>query len=114
MIVVSVKLVSAIHPSRDRELARMELANDGEASIENPNRGDYTVRTLRGRSAEQLNKRSTQRSGFVRNHARLAEHVWNLVAKALAELGYGGKTWNSTSTPLTEPTSSKSPAASET
>lgn len=87
MIVVSVRLVSAIDRSRDRELARLEITNDGEG--DNPNRGNYTVRSLRGRSKEQLDKRNTQRLGRVLNHARLAEHVWNLVAKALKALKYG-------------------------
>jgi hypothetical protein len=107
MIVVRVELHSAIN-GRVTELARMEIANDGQASVENPNRGDYAVRTLRGRSREQLDKRSTQRSGFVRNHARLAEHVWNLVAKALKALKYGEPECNSISTPPMVPTSSAS------
>lgn len=50
MIIVRVELDSAIHPSRDIELARMEIANDSP---------------------------------------REAEHVWNLVAKALTKMGYG-------------------------
>lgn len=88
MIIVKVELHSEINGSV-RELARMEIANDGDLSVDNINRGNYIVRALRGRSKESLDKRVAQRTGFVKNHARLAEHVWNLVAKALKVLKYG-------------------------
>lgn len=52
---------------------------------------DYTVETLRGRSSEELNKRVGQRRGRVIGHLAAREHVWNLVAKALAGVGYGKK-----------------------
>lgn len=85
MIVVSVQLVSAIHPSRSKELARMTICNvGGDADV-----GDYEAKTLRGRSKEALDRRITQRKGMVLRHPRLAVHVWHLVAKALKALNYG-------------------------
>jgi len=51
--------------------------------------GDYSAVSLRGRSKEQLDRRAVQRRAKVLGHPRKAEHVLNLVAKALHELGYG-------------------------
>ena len=55
---------------------------------------DYRARTYRGRSYAALHRAmvsgAAQREGRVLGHARLREHVWNLVAKALAGMGYGG------------------------
>lgn len=85
MIIVSVQLLSAI-TGKTTELARMEICNDGQHP--NPKRGNYTVRTLRGRDTATLNKRSTQREGSVADYPRLAVHVWNLVARALAAMRY--------------------------
>lgn len=91
MVIVKVELWSAVTEHRT-ELARMEIANDGVLSSKNVNRGDYEARTLKGRSTEQLNRRTTQRQGFVKNWPRLQLHVWNLVATALKEMGYGRQT----------------------
>ena len=85
MIVVSVQLDSAIHESRDKELARVLIANEGGTDT----LGDYACVSLRGRSKEQLDRRVVQRRGKVMNHPRQAEHVLNLVAKALIAMGYG-------------------------
>ena len=85
MIVVNVQLKSAIHRSRDRELARVLISNEGGTATF----GDYKCVSLRGRSTEQLDRRVVQRRGFVENHPRQAEHVLNLVAKALIKMGYG-------------------------
>lgn len=84
MIVVTVALKSAIHPSRDKELARMEIANIGGTDT----KGDYSVRTLRGRSQEDLDKRVVNRDGVVIGYPRLAIHVWHLVHDALKALHY--------------------------
>lgn len=91
MIVVKVELWSAINGQKT-ELARMVIDNIG-GTVQ---RSDYRVRTLRGRSEEALDRAllqmdgaGTQRTGKVVGHARLREHVWNLVAKGLANLGYG-------------------------
>ena len=85
MIVVSISLDSAIHESRDKELARILIANVGGTDT----LGDYKCVSLRGRGKEQLDRRVVQRRGLVENHPRKAEHVLNLVAKALINLGYG-------------------------
>lgn len=85
MIVVSVQLVSAISPTRSKELARMEICNEGG----DERRGDYGVRILRGRDSATLDRRIVLKTGRVRGHARLALHVWHLVAKALASVEYG-------------------------
>lgn len=91
MIVVRVELWSAIDGSVS-ELARMTIDNIGVSP--NQQLGTYRTRTLRGRSAEALHKamlaQTVQREGKVIDHPRLREHVWNLVAKALTGLGYGG------------------------
>lgn len=84
MIIVTVHLVSAVNGSV-QELARMEVCNEGGTV----NHGDYGVRTLRGRCTTALNKRITQRECKVLGHARLREHVWNLIAKSLHSMGYG-------------------------
>ena len=92
MIVIKVELWSAITGSK-QELARMVIDNVGG----DVNRGDYRTRTLRGRDEGALDRamRSTPmgstREGFVEGHPRLREHVWNLVAKALASMKYGEK-----------------------
>lgn len=86
MIVVNVHLDSAISPSRDKELARVLIANDGSGT---ETLGDYRCVSLRGRSKEQLDKRVVQRRGKVENFPREADHVLNLVAKALTAMGYG-------------------------
>lgn len=88
MIVVKVELWSAITGDK-QELARMEIANTGALSNLNANRGDYDCCTLRGRSTEQLDKRTAHRRGKVTNWPRLQLHVWNLVAKCLRQMDYG-------------------------
>lgn len=86
MLVVKVELWSAID-GRHTELARMHIANDGQS--DNANFSDYNVATLRGRDAAAFVVPVYQRKGRVLHHARLAQHVWNLVAKALTALEYG-------------------------
>lgn len=83
MIVVRVELHSAI-TGKATELARMHIANlGGDAQ-----RGNYDVRTLRGRDHAALDRTIVQRRGKVLGHARLALHVWHLVARALIAVGY--------------------------
>ncbi|NLS27960.1 hypothetical protein S2M10_29620 [Sphingomonas sp. S2M10] len=91
MIVVKVELWSAL-TGRRTELARMVIDNVGGTEQV----GDYRCRTLRGRSEDALDRAllrmdttGTQREGKVIGHARLREHVWNLVSKALSGMGYG-------------------------
>ena len=97
MIVVRVELWSAINGQKT-ELARMVIDNIG-GTVQ---KGDYRAVTLRGRSKEALDKallqhpRGAQREGRVMGHARLREHVWNLVGKALSGMGYGVPAANDT------------------
>jgi len=86
MIVVSVKLVSAIHSSRDRELARMEIFNVSEEPGEALQ--DYGVRTLRGRSTAELDKHVINRTGKVKSYPSAAIHIWHLVHDALRAINY--------------------------
>lgn len=91
MIVVRVELHSAI-TGEQTELARMVIDNiGGTQQIRN-----YRARTLRGRSREALDRAmrlmgagQVQREGRVLGHPSQREHVWNLVQKALSNMGYG-------------------------
>ncbi len=67
------------------ELARVLISNIGGSGT----LGDYSCQALRGRGKEQLDKRIVQRHSVVKGHSRKSEHVLNLVAKALIEMGYG-------------------------
>jgi hypothetical protein len=90
MLVIKVELHSAIS-GEVSEIARMVVDNIGGTT----NKGDYRVRTLRGRSRDSLEKAmlslpiGAQREARVLGHPRLREHVWNLVAKALFAMNYG-------------------------
>lgn len=85
MIVVTVALHSAIN-GRVSELGRMVISNDGTG--ENTH-GNYDVRLGRkGASLERVLDQP-QRRGRVERHARLAQSVWSLVAKALLAVGHG-------------------------
>lgn len=86
MIVVRVELHSAI-TGQVSELARMHICNIGGTAT----KGDYSCTTLRGRSKADLDRRTSQRTGFVRKYPRLAIHVWHLVARSLVVMGYAGK-----------------------
>jgi len=84
MIIIKVELWSAI-TGKTTELARMSIVNDGSGT----NRyGNYIGTVYRGRSKEQLDKKSIMRQKFMQNWPRLDFHVWNLVAKMLKEMGY--------------------------
>lgn len=96
MLVVRVELWSAIS-GRKTTLALMSIVNRGDSV--NPRRGDYDVTTFKGRDEATLAQAmldfhtkarlgASTRRGEVKNHARLGEHVWNLVAKALAAMSY--------------------------
>lgn len=89
MIVVRVELWSAITGERT-EIARAIIDNIGGTE----QLGDYRVRTLFGRSEQQLDKSQsarpmrTSREGRVYSHPRLREHVWSLVTSSLIATGY--------------------------
>jgi hypothetical protein len=93
MIVVRVELWSAITGKRS-EIARAVIHNVGGTNT----RGNYEFLSMRGRDAEALEanmravlkgKTKPVHQGGVNGHARLKEHVFNLVAKGLAAAGYG-------------------------
>ena len=88
MIVVRVELWSAV-TGDVTEIARMTIDNIGGTQQS----GDYRVRTMRGRSAEALQKAmlagTISREAQVLSHPRLRDHVWSLVAKALIAMRYG-------------------------
>ena len=84
MIVVRVELHSAI-TGHCTELARMLISNVGGTAT----KGDYKIETLRGRDKKALDLRNVMHTGEVKNHSRLALHVWHLVAKALKSVKYG-------------------------
>jgi len=90
MIVVRVELWSAV-TGDVTEIARMTIDNIGTSG--NMQMGDYRVRTMRGRSADALQKAmlagTISREGQVLSHPRLRDHVWSLVAKALIAMRYG-------------------------
>ncbi len=85
MIVVSVQLWSARDGSKT-ELARMHICNDETGTLALRN---YICRVLRGRSTAQLDKLQVQRQGAVKGWPAQRLHVWNLVAMALRNMGYG-------------------------
>lgn len=88
MIRVTVQLLSATHSSRSTELARMDIYNDGEQSLDNPRRGTYVATTFRGRSSEALDRGIPQKRAEVANWPRQDLHVWNLVRWCLQAMGY--------------------------
>lgn len=83
MIVVRVELHSAI-TGQVTELARAHISNIGGTGTVR----DYEIKTLRGRSTRSLDAGVVQRKGKVLAHRSLDLHVWHLVGKALAGIGY--------------------------
>lgn len=93
MIVVKVELHSAI-THQVTEIARAVIYNAGGTNT----LGDYETFACRGRSEASLRTSmgsilqkiaTPTHRGRVEKHPRQAEHVWNLVAKALTAMGYG-------------------------
>lgn len=88
MIVVRVELWPGGMSSNKRELARMHIANGCKTTIQNPNRGDYSGHTFVGRDSAALDRGQVSKEGQVLNYPRKQLHVWNLVARMLASMGY--------------------------
>jgi hypothetical protein len=99
MIVVEIKLVSAICSSRDEDLGTLILNNITSVDdlLKHDNRkGDYRARIYKkgaltktaGCARRMVRTFKPIREGRINGHNRLAEPVQNLVAKALKELGY--------------------------
>lgn len=87
MIVVRVELWSAITGDKT-ELARMHIANDGEATVANPRLGTYVGESFVGRDSKALARCTVSKRGRVENWRRADFHVWNLVAAMLASMGH--------------------------
>lgn len=92
MLVIRVELWSAI-TGENSEIARMIISNDGTSR--GPEMGSYNVCTLRGSSRERFDESMKpgsgvlpQKSGRVEGYPRKALPVWDLVARALASMGY--------------------------
>ena len=83
MIVVRVELWSARTGART-ELARMRISNVGGGG----NARNYAGETLRGRSAAALDRGDVTRRGQLTGFPAESLHVWNLVARMLAGMGY--------------------------
>ena len=84
MLVIRVELHSAV-TGKVTEIGRMLIDNIGGTDTV----GEYRARVLRGRSANAFAQRVVQRTGLVLAYPRKALHVWHLVARALAGMGYG-------------------------
>lgn len=78
MIVVSVDLASAIHPSRSRRLAMLHIVNDGGGTATH---GSYDVIAY-GAGGHSGKK------GRVEHYPRKAVAVLNLVHRAIEAAGY--------------------------
>lgn len=87
MIRVSVTLLSDIDGSQT-ELARMDIANDGKASVKNFRNGTYDGVTYIGRDADRLSKGTVSKRGRLENWPRMQLHVWNMVYAMLHNMGY--------------------------
>lgn len=91
MIVAEIKLHSAVD-GRTEDLGTLIVDNVGGTRT----KGDYRCRMFRKGDAERvggvrhlIGKAKPTREGRVDGHARLAEPVHNLIAKALTACGYG-------------------------
>lgn len=85
MIRVSVHLISAISRSRDTELARMDISNDGTGTAKKRN---YVAMTYRGRSSKALDAGVPNRRCEVEGWAAEDLHIWNLIQWCLTRMGY--------------------------
>jgi len=83
MIVVRVELWSARTGERT-ELARMRISNVGGGG----NARNYAGETFRGRDAATLDQGQITRRGRLDRFPAESLHVWNLVARMLAGMGY--------------------------
>lgn len=77
MIVTHMELRSAIHESRDANLCRVEIANDGTGSH---TRGNYNVRLYARNNGRLI------RTARVENWPRNDRPAWRLLAAAMEAL----------------------------
>lgn len=89
MLIVRVELWTATTGERN-EIARMQICNLGTGT---PQLGDYEAKSLRGRSAAELDKGVATRACLIGGYPRRRLHVWCLVARALHAMAYtkGGR-----------------------
>lgn len=85
MLVVRVELHSAI-TGATTEIARFDIWNTTKGTR---TKGDYECASFRGRTREDLKRRTVQRTGKVEDYPRLSQHVLCLVHRALTSMGYG-------------------------
>lgn len=88
MIRITVELLSAVHPSRNRVLAMMDIVNDGQERARDARRGTYIGFTYRGRDRTALEKRVVSKRAQIQGWPREDFHIWNLVARMLERMGY--------------------------
>lgn len=88
MIRVSVQLVSAICASRSKELARLDIFNDGKTTVLNSRKGSYLSLSYKGRDSATLDRAIPSKRAAVGDWPREALHVWNLVYRVLGAMGY--------------------------
>lgn len=84
MIVVRVELWAARDGSK-RELARMHICNTGESA---GRRRNYFGKTFIGRTTNALDRKTVSKEGSVEDYPAESLHVWNLVRRMLAGMGY--------------------------
>lgn len=101
MIVVQITLTSAVSRDRDTDLGTLVIDNITSQEKLKAHGGrlcDYRCRAYRknaltvrakGNARNMVMTAKHHREGFVRDHARHAEPVGNLIAKALKGMGYG-------------------------
>lgn len=81
MIVVTADLKSAISPSRDENLCRVEIGNDGTGT---DSRGNYTVRLYARGNGRLI------RTARIENWPRNDRPAWRLIAAAMEALVTSG------------------------
>jgi hypothetical protein len=84
MIVVRVELWSAITGERT-EIARMHISSLGTGTARV---GDYEAVTFIGRDTTALDRGTVSKQTEIRGWRRSDFHVWNLVRRALQDMGY--------------------------
>ncbi len=99
MIVVEIKLLSAISIDRNQELGTMIIDNitsEDKHLSTCGKKGDYRARMYRkgdlkkhGNARSMVANARPIREGSILGHSRVTEPVHNLVAKALTSMGYG-------------------------
>jgi len=73
----------------------MDIANDGQYSLQNPRFGSYEAVTYRGRDADALDNAVPLKRATLTHWPREALHVWNLVYALLGAMGYVNRSGNS-------------------